>query len=136
MKMSDSRELLEKAIAILRNVRHRPKMYFCPTTPEAVEQWLYGFQIGLGVAGLNWSPESLTTACEWRGVTLCSTTPLIAELKKQGRSQHDIAMTLIDISEEMWQSRLSDVAEPDAAMDRPRVERLGQEKVGRRRAGH
>jgi len=45
-------------------------------------------------------------------------------------------MTLIDISEEMWQSRLSDVAEPDAAMDRPRVERLGQEKVGRRRAGH
>ena len=92
-------------------------MYFRPVTPEAVEQWLYGFQVGLGVAGLDWSPEALRIACERRGVTLNATTNLILELKKQGRSQDDVAMTLIDISEEMWQSRLSDAAEPAAGSD-------------------
>ena len=117
MRTSNLREHLEKAVAILRNARHRPEMYFRPVTPEAVEQWLYGFQVGLGVAGLDWSPEALRSACERRGVTLNATTDLIAELNKQGRSQDDVAMTLIDISEEMWQSRLSDAAEPDAGSD-------------------
>lgn len=117
MKPCNSRERLEKAIAILRNVRQKPEMYFSQITPEALEQWLYGFQVGLGVAGLDWSPEALRVACERRGVTLNATTDLIAELKKQGRSQDDVAMSLIDISEEMWQSQLIDAAEPRNAAD-------------------
>ena len=117
MKTSNSRERLEKAIAILRKARQTPEMYFRPMTPEAVEHWLYGFRVGLGVAGLDWSPEALRIACERRGVTLNATTDLIVELKKQGRSQEDVAMTLLDISEEMWQSRVSDAAEPGAGSD-------------------
>jgi hypothetical protein len=50
-------------------------------------------------------------------VTLYATTDLIAELKKQGRSEHDVAMTLIDIDEEMWQARMSVAAEPAAGSD-------------------
>jgi len=117
MKTTNSLEVLAEAIAVLRNVRQRPEMYFCPITPEAVEQWLYGFQVGLGVAGVDRSVEALQIACERRGVTLYATTDLIAELKKQGRSEHDVAMTLIDIDEEMWQARMSVAAEPAAGSD-------------------
>jgi hypothetical protein len=116
--MNSSRDkMLTQALAVLRNVRQRPEMYFSPLSPETVEHWLHGFQTGLGVANLPWSPESLTSACERRGVTLYTTTNLIAELKKQGKSEDEVVLTLIDIAEEMWESLLSRGAEPPDAMD-------------------
>ena len=109
--------MLTQAIAVLRRARQQPEMYFSPLTPEAVQHWLHGFQTGLYVANVPWSPESLIAACERRGVTLYTTTNLIAELRKQGKSEDEVAMTLIDIAEEMWESLLSHGAEPPDAMD-------------------
>jgi hypothetical protein len=106
MNDSDNRRRLEEALAILTNVRQKPEMYFSPITPEAVEQWLYGFQTGLSVAGLQWPPWELVAACERRGVTLYSTSDLLAELRKQEMTEEQVAMTLVDIALEMWRSLL------------------------------
>ena len=106
MNDSDKRRRLEDALDTLNNVRQRPEMYFSPITPEAVEQWLYGFQTGLSVAGLQWRPWELVAACERRGVTLYTTTDLLAELRKQGMTEEEVAMTLVDIALEMWRSLL------------------------------
>jgi len=115
--MNTSRdEMLTQAIGVLRRARQHPEMYFSPLTPEAVQHWLHGFQTGLLVANVPWSPESLIAACERRGVTLYATTNLIAELTKQGKSADEVAMTLIDIAEEMWGSLLTRGAEPPDAM--------------------
>jgi hypothetical protein len=106
MNDSDNRRRLESALGILNNVRQRPEMYFSPITPEAVEQWLHGFQAGLLVADLQWPPWELVAACERRGVTLYSTTDLLAELRRQGMTEEQVAMTLVDIALEMWRSLL------------------------------
>jgi len=89
MTDSDNRSRLERALGILENVRQKPDMYFNPITPEAIEQWLYGFQTGLSVAGLEWRPWDQVAACERRGVTLYTTTDLLAELRKQGMTEEE-----------------------------------------------
>lgn len=103
------RAILCRVVESLPHVRRRPQMYFNPVTPEAVKYWLHGLQFGMGMAGVEWSHDALQAACARRGIELLATTNLIEELDRQGMSSDEIAMTLIEIEEEMWQGRLAEL---------------------------
>jgi hypothetical protein len=104
-----ARAILSRVVETLPHVRRRPQMYFNPVTPEAVKYWLHGLQVGIGMAGVQSSHDALQAACARRGIELLATTNLIDELDRQGKSSDEIAITLIEIEEEMWQGRLGEL---------------------------
>jgi len=110
--MNDSHtwEILTRSLDILQNVRQSPEMYLRQVTPEGVEAWLAGFQVGLFTAGVRSSAYGLRVACERRGIPFTTTVDLIGALAGQGHSPHEVAMILIDMEEEMWRSSLADVS--------------------------
>ena len=110
MDPSAAQAVLNRVIDVLQNVRRRPEMYFNPTTPEAVENWLFGLQLGIGIAGVEWSHDALKSACARRGIGFHAMTNLIDELSRQGKSSDEVAMASVEIAEEMWQGRLAEIA--------------------------
>ena len=110
MNDSHSREILTRSLDILQNVRQRPEMYLRQVTPEGVEAWLAGFQVGLFTAGVRSSAYALKDACERRGIPFTTTVDLIEALAGQGHSPHEVAMILIDMEEEIWRSSLAEVS--------------------------
>jgi len=110
MNDSYTREILTRSLDILQNVRQRPEMYLRQVTPEGVEAWLCGFKVGLFAAGVRSSRYDLSAAFERRGIPYTTTVDVIAALAGQGHSPHDVAMILIDMEEEMWQSSLAEVS--------------------------
>ena len=85
-------------------------MYLSQVTPEGVEAWLAGFQVGLFSAGVRSSAYGLRDACERRGIPFTTTVDLIGALAGQGHSPHEVAMILIDMEEEIWRSSLAEVS--------------------------
>ena len=77
MNDSHSREILTRSLDILQNVRQRPEMYLRQVTPEGVEAWLAGFQVGLFTAGVRSSAYGLRDACERRGIPFTTTAWLV-----------------------------------------------------------
>jgi hypothetical protein len=110
MNDSYTREILTRSLDILQNVRQRPEMYLRQVTPEGVEAWLAGLKVGLLTAGVQSSADGERDACERRGIPFTSTVDVIGALAGQGHSPHDVAMILIDMEEEMWQSSLAEVS--------------------------
>ena len=111
MNDSHTREILTRSLEILQYVRQRPEMYLRQVTPEGVEAWLGGFQVGLFTAGVRSSEYVLSDSCERRGIPFTTTVDLIGALAGQGHSPHEVAMILIDMEEEMWRSSLADVSD-------------------------
>ena len=110
MNDSHTREILTRSLEILQYVRQRPEMYLRQVTPEGVEAWLGGFQVGLFTAGVPSSEYVLSDSCERRGIPFTTTVDLIGALAGQGHSPHEVAMILIDMAEEKWRSSLAAVS--------------------------
>jgi hypothetical protein len=112
MNDSHSREILTRSLDILQNVRQRPEMYLRQVTPEGVEAWLGGFQVGLFTAGVRSSGYGLRGACERRGIPFTTTVDLIGALAGQGHADKGDVLAAV-----MRELNLSDPPRPDDAAD-------------------